>query len=106
MLSSEVAQSLKSYALWTFSGPWGRDRSQSPHCWIFRVKQIHLTTASKRTTRQMDLKLGISTHDLGKNGADIEVWTEKKGLCWRQQTNNSSKLTILHHCNILNIYHM
>ena len=26
--------------LWTFFGPWGRDRSQSPPCWIFRVKQI------------------------------------------------------------------
>ena len=28
--------------------PWGRDRSQSPPCWI---KQIHLSTASQRTTR-------------------------------------------------------
>ena len=37
---------------WTFFGPWGRDRSQSPPCWIFRVKQIHLSTASERTTRQ------------------------------------------------------
>ena len=23
--------------LWTFFGPWGRDRSRSPPCWIFRV---------------------------------------------------------------------
>ena len=30
MLSSEVAQSLKSYG--HFSGNWGRDRSQSPPC--------------------------------------------------------------------------
>ena len=42
MLSSEVAQSLKSYV---FFGPWCRDRSQSPPCWIFRVKQIHPSTA-------------------------------------------------------------
>ena len=26
--------------LWTFFRPWGRDRSHSPPCWIFRVKQI------------------------------------------------------------------
>ena len=39
--------------LWTFFGPWGRDRSQSPPCWIFRVKQIHPSTASERTTRQI-----------------------------------------------------
>ena len=38
--------------LWTFLGPWGRDRSQSPSCGIFRVKQIHQSTASERTTRQ------------------------------------------------------
>ena len=38
--------------LWTFFGPWGRDLSQSPPCWIFRVKQIHPSTASERTTRQ------------------------------------------------------
>ena len=31
-------------------GPWGRDRSQSPPCWIFRVKHIHQSTASERTT--------------------------------------------------------
>ena len=37
---------------WTFFGPWGRDRSQSPPCWIFRVKLIHPSTASERTTRQ------------------------------------------------------
>ena len=35
--------------LWTFFGPWGRDHSQSPPCWIFRVKQIHPSTASERT---------------------------------------------------------
>ena len=29
----------------------GRDRSQSSPCWIFRVKQIHQSTASERTTR-------------------------------------------------------
>ena len=34
--------------LWSFCGPWGRDRSQSPPCWIFRVKQMHSTTASER----------------------------------------------------------
>ena len=39
--------------LWTFFGPWGRDRSMSPPCWIFRVKQIHPSTASERTTRQL-----------------------------------------------------
>ena len=38
--------------LWTFFGPWGRDRSQSPPCWIFRVRQKHQSTASERTTRQ------------------------------------------------------
>ena len=48
MLSSEVAFIKK---LWTFFGPWGRDRSQSPPCWIFRIKQIHQSTASGRTTR-------------------------------------------------------
>ena len=37
--------------LWTFFGPWGRDRSQPPPYWIFRVKQIHQSTASERTTR-------------------------------------------------------
>ena len=36
----------------TFFGPWGRDRSWSPPCWIFLVKQIHPSTASERTTRQ------------------------------------------------------
>ena len=36
----------------TFFGHWDRDRSQSPPCWIFRVKQIHPSTASERTTRQ------------------------------------------------------
>ena len=34
----------------TFLGPWGRDRSQSPPCWIFQVKQIHPSTASERMT--------------------------------------------------------
>ena len=38
--------------LWTFFGPWRRDRTQSPPCWIFRVKQIHPSTASERMTRQ------------------------------------------------------
>ena len=38
--------------LWTFFGPWGRVRSKSPPCCIFRIKQIHPTTASERTTRQ------------------------------------------------------
>ena len=45
--------------LWTFFGPWGRDGSQSPPCWIFKVKQIHPSTASERTTRQ------IFTHAVG-----------------------------------------
>ena len=45
--------------LWTFFGPWGRDRSQSPPCWIFRVKQIHPSTASERTTRQVILWLPL-----------------------------------------------
>ena len=40
--------------LWTFFGPWGRDRSQSPHCWIFRVKQIHPSTASTLAQHQTD----------------------------------------------------
>ena len=39
--------------LWTFFGPWGRDRCQSPPCWIFLVKQIHPSTASEMTTRQV-----------------------------------------------------
>ena len=37
--------------LWTFFGPRGRDRSQSLPCWIFRVKQIHQSTASERLMR-------------------------------------------------------
>ena len=37
--------------LWTFFGPWGCNRSQSPPCSIFRVKQIHQSTASERTMR-------------------------------------------------------
>ena len=37
--------------LWTFFGPWGQHRSQLPQCCILRVKQIHLSTASKGTTR-------------------------------------------------------
>ena len=40
----------------TFFRPWGRDRSQLPPCWIFRVKQIHPSTASERTTRQSYLQ--------------------------------------------------
>ena len=51
--------------LWIFFGPWGRDRSQSPPCWIFRVKQIHPSTASERTTRQGE----YSTRPMNK------VWT-------------------------------
>ena len=39
--------------LWTFFESWGRDRSQSPQCWIFRVNQINPSTASERTTRQL-----------------------------------------------------
>ena len=31
----------------TFFGPWGRDRSRSSPCIIFRVKQIHQSTASE-----------------------------------------------------------
>ena len=48
--------------LWTFFGPWGRDRSQSPPCWIFRVKQMHPSTASERTTLQIftHLKLWVA----------------------------------------------
>ena len=49
MLSSKVTQSLKSYK--TFFELWGRDRSQSPPCWIFRIKQINQSTVSERTTR-------------------------------------------------------
>ena len=45
--------------LWTFFGPWGRDRSQSLPRWIFRVKQIHQSTASERTTRQLLYNIGI-----------------------------------------------
>ena len=38
--------------LWPFFGPLGRDPSQSPPCWIFRVKQIiHQSKTSERTTR-------------------------------------------------------
>ena len=43
---------LSSAQLWTFFRPWGRDRSKSPPCLIFRVKQIHQSTASEMTTRQ------------------------------------------------------
>ena len=54
MLSSEIAVIKK---LWTSFEPWGRDRSQSqtqsPPCWIFRVKQRHPSTAWERTTRQI-----------------------------------------------------
>ena len=50
MLSSEVAHA-GTKKLWTFIGPWGRVRSQSPPCWIFRVKQIHQSTAWEGTTR-------------------------------------------------------
>ena len=32
--------------LWTFFRTRGRDHSRSPPCWIFRVKQIHPSTAS------------------------------------------------------------
>ena len=39
--------------LWSFFGPWGRDLTQSPLCWIFWVKQIDPPTASERTTRQV-----------------------------------------------------
>ena len=45
--------------LWTFFGPWGRDRCQSPPCWIFRVKQMHPSTASERTTRQLRNMLNL-----------------------------------------------
>ena len=48
MLSSEVAQSLKNYGHFSdhvFKLTVGRDRSQSPSCWIFRVKQIHPSAA-------------------------------------------------------------
>ena len=34
-----------------FLEPWGRDRSQSPPYWFFRVKQIHKSTISEGTTR-------------------------------------------------------
>ena len=37
--------------LCTFLDLGGRDRSQSPPCWIFRVKQIYKSTASERTIR-------------------------------------------------------
>ena len=45
--------------LWTFFGPWGRDRSQSPACWIFWVKQLHPSTASERTTRQLHYAISV-----------------------------------------------
>ena len=48
------------WKLWTFFGPWGRDRSQSQPCWIFRVQQIHHSTASgsmERTTRLSSAQL-------------------------------------------------
>ena len=38
--------------LWNFFEPWGRDRSHAvSSCWIFG--QIHPSTASERTTRQI-----------------------------------------------------
>ena len=45
--------------LWTFFWPWCRDRSQSPPCWIFRIKQIHQSTASERTTRLVSWQLVV-----------------------------------------------
>ena len=36
--------------LWTIFGSWGRDRFQSPPCWIFWVKLVHPSTTSERTT--------------------------------------------------------
>ena len=36
--------------LWAFFGPWDRDRSQSPPCWMFQAKQLHRSTVSERTT--------------------------------------------------------
>ena len=38
------------WSLWSLLGPWGRDRSQSLLNWIFRVKQVHQSTGSERTT--------------------------------------------------------
>ena len=74
--------------LWTFSGPWGRDHSQSPPCWIFRVKQIRSSTVSERTTRQLRIAqarspLGASYVEkypvshlsmLGHRCVDVETW--------------------------------
>ena len=43
---------LKSYGYFSDLGEcWGWDRSESTPCMIFRVKQIHQSMASKRTTR-------------------------------------------------------
>ena len=43
--------------LWIFFGPWGWDRSQTPPCWIFRVKQIHqsLYECSNQTMLHLQL---------------------------------------------------
>ena len=47
--------------LYTFFKPWGRDRSQSPPCWIFRVKQIHPSTASASDHSQCLVEWGYVT---------------------------------------------
>ena len=70
--------------LWTFFGPWGRDRSQSPPCWIFRVRQIHQSTASERTTRRSshthsDIDTAISAcPQTTTRYLQTDVWPVKK----------------------------
>ena len=71
--------------LWTFFGPWGRDRSQSPPCWIFQVKQIHPSTASERMTRQNLTIIGpkywqIITHLVGLGLQDLFTLQVTLGL--------------------------
>ena len=53
--------------LWTFHWPRGRDRSESPPCWIFRVKQIHQSTASERTARPMPCPRCAATNKWASN---------------------------------------
>ena len=64
---------------WTFFGPWGRDRSQSPPCWIFRVKQIHQFTASERTTRLWRRGITRSNQGEGLPGepSQFHLWPGK-----------------------------
>ena len=49
--------------LWTFFGPWGRDRSQSPPCWIFSGQaNTSIHGLEEDDTATIDLGLVPMTH--------------------------------------------